>query len=111
MKGIQDARAKREWERAVYWGKKKKDRAVLIHCEEIVRNFPQTQYAELARAKIKELGGTDIEPGSISVDDGNIQPFASEPAPVEDEGPVFTPTAPVIDPPPGSNDPPGRVRL
>jgi outer membrane protein assembly factor BamD (BamD/ComL family) len=56
LKMIHEAEAKREWELAVFYEKKRKPKAVYVSCKEILENFPNSSYAPRARAKLVELG-------------------------------------------------------
>lgn len=56
LKMIHEAEAKREWELAVLYEKKRKPKAVYISCKEIMQKFPYSSYAPRARAKLVELG-------------------------------------------------------
>lgn len=70
LKMIHEAEAKREWDQAVFYEKKRKPKAVYIHCKEVVQKFPNSSYAPRARAKLAELGvsvsgGAQSTPSSI----------------------------------------------
>ena len=56
LKSIHEAEAKREWELAVFYEKKRKPNAVRLSCQEILTKYPDSAYAPLARAKLAELG-------------------------------------------------------
>ena len=70
LKMVYEAEAKREWDQAVFYEKKRKPKAVYIHCKEVVQKFPNSSYAPRARAKLAELGvnvsgGVQSAPSSI----------------------------------------------
>jgi outer membrane protein assembly factor BamD (BamD/ComL family) len=128
LKGIEEERARREWDRILFWEKKKKPKAVAIYCRELLQNFPNSRYGGLAQQKLVELGeaeaprkagGPGSTPGRVPLGnpDRAVRPFQSQPAtpaqpaPYEDDGPVFEPTQPIIDTPQPSSPPVGRVRL
>lgn len=56
LKMIHEAEAKRQWDQAIFYEKKRKPKAVYIHCKEVVQKFPNSSYAPRARAKLAELG-------------------------------------------------------
>lgn len=58
LKMIHEAEAKREWDQAIFYEKKRKPRAVYVHCKEVVQKYPNSSYAPRARAKLAELGVT-----------------------------------------------------
>jgi outer membrane protein assembly factor BamD (BamD/ComL family) len=125
LKGIDEERAKREWDRILFWEKKKKPKAVAIYCRELLQKFPTSRYGGLAQQKLVELGeaqalprGSQSTSGSVPLGnpDGAVQPFQSQPAsPAQtepsDDGPVFEPADPIIDEPQPSSRPVGRARL
>ena len=127
LKGIDEERAKREWDRILFWEKKNKPKAVAIYCRELLQKFPNSRYGGLAQQKLVELGEADpqstagrLNPPSripLGNPDDAVQPFQSQPAsPARpaaqpEEGPVFEPTQPIIDKPTRSSPPVGRVRL
>jgi len=131
LKGIDEERAKREWDRILFWEKKKKPKAVAIYCRELLQNFPNSRYGGMAQQKLVDLGeaeprGTSgisnpsATPGRVPLGnpDSAVQPFQSQPeTPAQpgrapyDEGPVFEPTQPIIDSPEPSSTPVGRARL
>jgi len=55
MKEIDEARAQRDWEQAQYYMKRKNRRGTAIYCQEVIKNFPETSYAERARQLLAEL--------------------------------------------------------
>jgi outer membrane protein assembly factor BamD (BamD/ComL family) len=106
LKKIHNARAQRDWELALFWEKKNKPLSVAVYCREVIRNFPETQYATLARKKLGELNlveapDVNLPAGSVQLDPTYDQ-FKSEPAApaaIEDDGPVFETTEPIFDEP------------
>jgi outer membrane protein assembly factor BamD (BamD/ComL family) len=105
LKKIHNARAQRDWELALFWEKKRKPLSVAVYCREVIRNFPDTKFASLARNKLAELNMSaalgDNAAGSVALDQSYDQPFQSEPAEptTEDDGPVFETTEPIFDEP------------
>jgi outer membrane protein assembly factor BamD (BamD/ComL family) len=70
LKMVYEAEARREWEQAVFYEKKRKPKAVYISCKEILTKFPNSSYAPRARAKLTALsvnvsGGVQSVPSSI----------------------------------------------
>ena len=135
LKKIDDERARREWDRILFWEKKNKPKAVAVYCRELLQNFPTSNYAGRAQAKLVELGLAEpanntpapeirIGPadGRVPVGglNGGVAPFRSQPdlqpaGEPEDEGPVFEPAEPIINPSapggPTPSSPVGRVKL
>jgi len=95
LKDLYDARAQREWELALFWEKKNKPEAVAVYCRELLRQFPNSRYASLARQKLAELGGQDFVLDAVQEPDAPIQPFQS--VPDVPAGPVFEPGGPIYD--------------
>jgi outer membrane protein assembly factor BamD (BamD/ComL family) len=129
LKSIYEAEAKRAWDLAVFYEKKRKPRAVLLSCQEILANYPNSSYATQARAKLAELGVNvggvaRAEPSEIPLrplDDAppqSAQPFQRVPE-IRDRSPgdqgdqVFPSQKPIFDDAPQSETSPGvgRVRL
>ena len=115
LKNIHEARAQREWEYVLFYEKKNRPKSMAVYCREIIRNFPDTQYASLAT---KKLGGINIaastdgdsSSGSVQLEPNFEQPFQSEQSatPVTqpttqpttqpvDDGPVFESSEPYFD--------------
>ena len=106
LKKIHEARALRDWELVQFYEKKNKPRSVVVYCRQVIENFPETQYATLAREKLAEMNvatgaNNSLEP--TRADSSNGQQFRSEPAesprPIVDEGPVFETSEPIFDDP------------
>lgn len=99
LKHLYNARAKREWENALFWEKKEKPEAVAVYCRELLRLYPNSEYASLARQKLAELGGMkQIGPEADYAQpqpDEAYQPFQS--VPEVPEGPVFESGGPIYD--------------
>jgi outer membrane protein assembly factor BamD (BamD/ComL family) len=55
LEKIDKATAEREWEMVEYWQGKGKPRAVAMQCREVIRLFPDSEYAARARALLREL--------------------------------------------------------
>ncbi|MDA1165072.1 MAG: outer membrane protein assembly factor BamD [Planctomycetota bacterium] len=58
LKAINEAEARREWELAVFYEKKRKPQAVRISCQEILAKYPESAFAAPARAKLAAMGIT-----------------------------------------------------
>lgn len=128
LKMVYEAEAKREWEQAVFYEKKRKPKAVYISCKEILTKFPNSSYAPRARAKLAELGvnvsgGTQSAPSSIPLrpiseaPPQESQPFQRVPE-IKDRMPdqqgdqVFPNRQPIFDDQPASQSSGvGRARL
>lgn len=55
---IYEEEARKKWERALFWEKKRNAKAVSIECREILRRYPTSEAADKARQKLAELGQT-----------------------------------------------------
>ena len=55
LKKIDEARAQRDWEQARYYMKRDNRRGAAIYCQEVIKNFPETGYADRARRLLAEL--------------------------------------------------------
>lgn len=53
---IEDAKALVIWTQAEFYARKKNKRATAIYCHDVINEYPKSQYAEKARAKLVELG-------------------------------------------------------
>lgn len=88
LKGIQEARAQRLWERAMFWNKKGKPDAVAVYCKRVIEEFPESKYAEQARQELEKQGKhqTPLQRLSMpSAPKSFLKPFKSEPAADEPE--------------------------
>ncbi|MCA9040402.1 MAG: tetratricopeptide repeat protein [Planctomycetaceae bacterium] len=56
LRMIYEEEAHKEWERALFWEKKRNSKAVQIQCREILRRYPTSEAADKARQKLAELG-------------------------------------------------------
>jgi outer membrane protein assembly factor BamD (BamD/ComL family) len=56
LQRIEDEKAKREWEHAQFWLKKGRKDSAAIYCRELLRLYPDSQYAERAREFLAEHG-------------------------------------------------------
>lgn len=56
LKKIELEKAARDWELVVFHGRKNNPRAQAIYCHLILARHPNTPYADMARALLKELG-------------------------------------------------------
>ncbi len=56
LKAIYEARALRVWEKAQFWEKKNKPKAVAVYLRQVIEEFPETKYAAMARTRLAELG-------------------------------------------------------
>ena len=55
LHNIEEAQAARDWETVEYYRKRRKPRAMAVYCRQILENYPQTSYADLARQRLAEL--------------------------------------------------------
>ena len=139
LKAIHEAEAKRDWQMVLLYEKKNNDKAVAVYSQEVLRRFPDTKYADLARKKLASLKGASVAvsgPATQPVDRA-IVPFESQPAtstgrvrideaaptlqpvpqnggPNFEDGPVFEPDGPIFDDgpsSPASQPTAGRVKL
>ncbi|MBI1311286.1 outer membrane protein assembly factor BamD [bacterium] len=141
LKVIHDAEARRDWQTVLFYEKKRNDKAVAVYCQEVMKNFPDTKYADLARQKLAALRGTEIaaagasskpadraivpfqsQPetgtGRVRIDDSTpaLQPVPQNSGPKPGDGPVFEPDGPIFDDDAAPSQsaevqPAGRVRL
>lgn len=117
LKSIHEAEAKREWELAVFYEKKRKPKAVLISCREILAKYSDTSYADLARAKLAELGVGGVsaasQPSIVPMIPLQQVPANGGYKPAENDGPVYPGQAPIFDddPVPPQSTGVGRTRL
>ena len=77
LKQLYNARSKREWELAMFYEKKNMPAAVAVCCRELLRLYPNSEYAPLARQKLAELGGEQVEVQAEPQPDEPYQPFQS----------------------------------
>lgn len=66
---IEDAAALRDWKVVEYYQKQRKPRAVAVYCKEVIKNYPNSQYAVMARetlAKIDAADKADVVPTPYS---------------------------------------------
>jgi len=77
IRQIEAAKAEQDWKMALFWEKKGKLDSVEVYCNEVVRRFPNTTYADLARQKLAELA-----PAKVSVAD-SAPPARRQTAPLE----------------------------
>lgn len=96
LKLLYNARAEREWELAMFYEKKNKPQAVAVYCQELLRLYPDSDYAPRARQRLAELGGEQVG-GEVESQDPTepFQPFQS--VPDVPEGPVFESGGPIYD--------------
>lgn len=104
---IEEARARRIWERVVLYERKGRPKAVGVLCRELLTDFPNSPWAGPARDKLAELGDAalpSLTPTPTTGDrlksllDQPLRPFRSESEPAEEDGPVFENTDPDPDP-------------
>lgn len=135
LKAIHEAEARRDWQTALFYEKKNNTKAVAVYCQEVLRKFPDTRYADLARQKLATLQGTGVaaaaapatpaeqpivpfqsqpaaDTGRVSIGSAepDLQPVPDESGPEFDDGPVFEPDEPIFDDA-NESPPAGRVRL
>ncbi|WP_197440294.1 tetratricopeptide repeat protein [Polystyrenella longa] len=56
LRMIYEEEARKEWQKALFWEKKKNPKAVQIQCRELLRRYPSSESADLARQKLAQLG-------------------------------------------------------
>lgn len=57
LEKIQELKAKRDWEQVRFWlDKKRNKRAAAVYCREVIRNYPNSEYATKARRVLAEIG-------------------------------------------------------
>ncbi len=61
LRSIYEAKAQRDWELVVFYGRKNKPRAQVVYCKQILRNFPESSYAMRAQELLSELHGTGAD--------------------------------------------------
>ncbi len=54
LQQVKRAEVEREWEDVRFWQKKGKDRAVAMQCRELIRLYPESEYAERCREILRE---------------------------------------------------------
>lgn len=55
VRGIEEAKAQREWENVVFWQKKNKPLSVAMCCREVIRLYPNSTYAAQAREILSQM--------------------------------------------------------
>ncbi len=85
LKDIYQAEAARRWERAKFW-RKEGPKAEAVYLKQVIAEFPDTQYAELARARMQEIGKVSSAPTPLAEarqllpkPSSVMRPFRSEP--------------------------------
>lgn len=85
LKDIYQAEAARKWERAKYW-RKEGPKAEAVYLKQVIEEFPDTEFANLARARMQEIGRVDTTTSSlpdprqlIPKPSSVMRPFRSEP--------------------------------
>jgi TolA-binding protein len=56
---IRKAKAARIWADVKYWKSKRLPKAVAISCKEVIKKFPDTEYAQLARGELAKINPED----------------------------------------------------
>lgn len=108
---IDEAAVKRDYDRALFYLKKQKYNAVVIYCTEIIRNHPNSMYAEKAQNLLNELEGKKSQNSLLAAVRGQFRSEkpASESAENVEPTPILQPTEqpPELNPAPST----GRVSL
>ena len=52
---VEEASARRDWDQVEFYRRKGKPRAMAIYCLEVIRNHPQSKFADQARATLRKL--------------------------------------------------------
>lgn len=95
LEKIEEAKAQRDWDKVEFYRRKRKPEAMAVYCREILRNYPESRYAEMARGTLVELGlersvAEDSEAES-SADDSNETSSGAE------RDPFFEKDLPALD--------------
>jgi outer membrane protein assembly factor BamD (BamD/ComL family) len=53
---IREAEAQRVWEQVAFYEKKQRPRSMAVYCHLLLEDYPNTSFADKARAKLNELG-------------------------------------------------------
>ena len=62
LKAINEEEALKVWKSAEFYEKKKNYKGVAIYCKEVIRNYPSSKAADLARQKLAQLGSMPAAP-------------------------------------------------
>jgi len=57
LQQIEQAKAAADWKMVQFYQQRNKPRAVAVYCREVIRRYPDTEYAERARRVLREMGG------------------------------------------------------
>lgn len=121
---IEKAKAAGDWEYVKFYRRKGNKKAMAVYCREIIRNYPQTEYAAKARQVLGEMPAHLRSPAAGAVSPrGPLQKPESEPRLLQVPK-ISLPKLPRLSLPefpwgrrdgddvrPGADDPPGRVHL
>ncbi len=55
LRKIEETKAQRDWETVEFYEKKRKPQAVAVYCWQIIKNHPETSFAQRAREKLDQL--------------------------------------------------------
>lgn len=55
LQDIYDAEAERQWIRVQHWQGKKKPKAVALACKQLISEFPESKWAEMARKTLSQI--------------------------------------------------------
>ena len=107
LKRIEKAKAARVWESVKYWKSKAKPKAVAIYCKKLLKEFPNSDYATLAREELAKIRPEDKREANHQYEEKGGK------AAVGDEPNVFNdPSSPPKSPPEGNgNNDAGRAHM
>ncbi len=88
------ANAERAWKRVEYWNKKDNPRAVAVACLQVIRDYPDTRYAEAARRNLAVIDPQVLE--GLPADLHRMRDAVPKPVPRQKER--------------SDNEPPQRVK-
>jgi hypothetical protein len=105
---IEKAKAARVWESVKYWKNKAKPKAVAIYCKKLLKEFPNSDYAPLAREELAKIRPEDKREGNHQYEEKGGKAAAGDEPNVFNE-PSSPPKAPPADGD-GNNDA-GRAHM
>lgn len=102
IRNIDESKAQRDWEVVEFYDRKNKPKAMAVYCRLILKDHPETKYADLARQKLAELEPQlSDEPESTATEPPPERPY-------EEASPEAPAAAPLNRP---ADDAPGRAKL
>jgi outer membrane protein assembly factor BamD (BamD/ComL family) len=105
LQRIEEAKAAREWGLVVFYERKRNKRAQAVYCHLLLKDFPDTSYADRARERLKELGPEYANGAKL------LQPVhIPEPSIWKEPGSTFQKKAPPPKPPVAETEPATKRR-